>query len=718
MTARRCWLPLISLVALCAAAAVSQDNTASQRLIYPETKKAGQVDDYDGIKVADPYRWLEDVDSEDTKAWVQAQNKVTDAYLRQIPERTQLRKRLTELWNYERYGVPVKQGGRYFYLGNRGLQNQSVLYTAKRLDEQPTELLDPNKMSSDGTLAVLFFEPSRDGKLVAYEGRQSGSDWEEWRVRDVATGRDLPDALKWLKFSSAAWTPEGKGFYYCRYDEPKEGIYLQANYNHKIYYHRLGNPQSEDALVFEQPAQKDLVFYRGAEVTEDAQYLIISAMKGASQAAAVWYKDFTKKDAPIQTLIPVGDKSYHFIGNDGPIFWFRTDWDAPRYRIIAIDVRNPDHAHWKVVVPEKSETLADVKTINNTFVAVYLKDAHSQVKIFDLKGRFLRELDLPGLGTVGYLSGKRSDKEAFYSFENFTTPKTVYRCDAITGKTSAFRKLKLGFNPDDYETRQVFYPSKDGTRIPMFITAKKGLKLEGNTPTVLYAYGGFNNPFSPEFSVGNLVWMEMGGIYALANIRGGGEYGQEWHQAGMKAKKQNVFDDFIAAAEWLIANRYTSTPKLAIYGQSNGGLLIGACLTERPDLYGAALPSVGVLDMLRFHKFTIGWAWVPEYGSSDNPGDFKALYAYSPLHNVKVGTKYPPTMVLTADHDDRVVPGHSFKFAAALQAAQAGTAPILIRIETRAGHGGDRPTSKAIDEYVDMWGFLVKALKVRPPRQE
>ena len=718
MVANRLWLPVVMLVAVVGISAVPQDNTAIRRQGYPATKKVEQVDDYHGVKVADPYRWLEDTDSADTLAWVKAQNEVTNAYLDAIPERARIRKRLTELWNYERYRGLVQEGGRYFYLRNDGLQNQSVLYTAKSLDEQPTELLDPNKMSPDGTLAVLFFEPSRNGKLVAYEGRQSGSDWEEWRVRDVATGKDLPDTLKWLKFSPAAWTPDGKGFYYCRYDEPKEGVYLQANYYHKIYYHRLGSPQSEDTLVFEQPAQKDLVFYRGARVTEDGHFLIISAMKGASQAAAVWYKDLTIKDAPIQSLVPVGDRSFHFIDNDGPIFWFRTDLDAPRYRIIAIDIRRPERANWKVVVPEMVETLTDVKTIHNTFVAHYLKDAHSQLKVFDLKGGFLRDIDLPGLGSAFSLTGKRSDKEAFYSFENFTTPRMVYRYDAITGKTSVFRNLKLGFNPDDYETRQIFYTSKDGTRIPMFITAKKGLKLEGNTPTLLYAYGGFNNPFSPEFSVGNLVWMEMGGIYALANIRGGGEYGQEWHREGMKAKKQNVFDDFIAAAQWLIANKYTSTPKLAIYGQSNGGLLIGACLTQRPDLYGAALPSVGVLDMLRFHKFTAGSAWVSEYGSSDNADEFNALYAYSPLHNVKAGTKYPPTMILTADHDDRVVPGHSFKFAAALQAAQAGPAPVLIRIETRAGHGGDRPTSKAIDEYADMWGFLVKALDVRLVQRE
>lgn len=699
------------LTVICIAGSVTC--ALSQTVQYPQTRKADQVDEYHAVKVADPYRWLEDTDSPETAAWVQAQNKVTSAYLEGIAERSAIRKKLTELWNYERYGVPQQEGGRYFYLRNDGLQNQGVLYTAASPQAQARELLDPNKMSPDGTLAVLYFEPSRDGRLVAYESRQSGSDWEEWGVVDVVTGKRLPDLLKWLKFSAAAWTPDNKGFYYCRYDEPKDGVFLQANYNHKIYYHRLGDPQSADRLVFEQPQQKDLVFYRGAQVTDDGRYLVISAMKGASQAAAVWYQDLSKKNAPVQSLIPVGDNSYHFIDNDGPVFWFRTDSNAPHYRIIAIDIRHPDPAEWKVLVPEAPETLVTVKTIDNTFFTVYLRDAHSQVKVFDLRGKLLRNLELPGLGTVGYVNGKRVDKEAFYLYESFTVPRTVYRYDASTGATSMFRRLKLGFDPGEYETRQVFYTSKDGTRVPMFITAKKGLKLDGNTPTVLYAYGGFNNPFSPEFSVGNLVWMDMGGIYALANIRGGGEYGQQWHEAGMKTKKQNVFNDFIAAAEWLIANKYTSTPKLAIYGQSNGGLLIGACLTQRPDLYGAALPSVGVLDMLRFHKFTIGWAWVPEYGSSDDSSDFQALYAYSPLHNVRPGAKYPPTMILTADHDDRVVPGHSFKFAAALQAAQAGPAPILIRIETRAGHGGDRPTTKAIEEYVDMWGFLVKALDLQ-----
>jgi prolyl oligopeptidase len=675
---------------------------------YPSARKSDQVDDYHGVKVADPYRWLEDLDSEETRAWVEAQNKLTFAFLNEIPQRTAIRERLTKLWNYEKYGVPFKEGDRYFYTRNSGLQNQSVLYTVNTLDGQPSMILDPNTLSSDGTVAVSGLQVSPDGKLLAYSLSASGSDWQEWKVRDVTTSKDLSDQLKWVKFSGVSWTRDGKGFFYSRYDEPKADALKAINYFQKVYYHKLGTAQTEDVLVYERPDQKDWLF--GGSVTEDGNYLIVTIYQGTDTKNRVYYKDLKAKDAPVVKLLDDFDAAYTFVGNEGTRFWFQTDREAPRGKLIEIDVANPARATWKVLVPETKERLQGTSVINNKFVLNYLKDAYTQVKIYNTAGKFLSELPLPGIGTADGFNGKATDKETFYAFTGFTTPTTIYRYDFNTGKSTIFRQPKVDLNPSDYETKQVFYPSKDGTKVPMFITHKKGLKLDGNNPTVLYGYGGFDISLTPGFSVGNLVWMEMGGVYAQANLRGGGEYGEEWHQAGMKLKKQNVFDDFIAAAEWLIANKYTSTPKLAIFGGSNGGLLVGAAMTQRPDLFGAAIPAVGVMDMLRFQKFTIGWAWVSDYGSSDNADEFKALYAYSPLHNLKPGTSYPPTLITTADHDDRVWPGHSFKFAAALQAAQAGDAPALIRIETKAGHGAGKPTSKVIEEIADRWAFLVKVL--------
>jgi prolyl oligopeptidase len=682
---------------------------------YPVAKKVDQVDDYHGTKVADPYRWLEDTDSADTKAWVEAENKLTFGYLEQIPARAAIKDRMTKLWNFERYGTPSKHGSRYFYSKNDGLQNQSVLYTVDKLDGEPRALLDPNQLSADGTVALSGLEISDDGKTMVYGLSASGSDWVELHVRNIDTAQDLPDLIKWVKFSGASLTKDGKGFYYSRYDEPKEATMMRsANYFQKLYFHKIGTPQSADKLVYQRPDQKEWMF--GAGVTDDGKYLIIQVEQGTEEKNRVYYQNLAQPDAPVVKLLDLQDASYSFIDNVGPIFYFRTDLQAPRYRIIAIDTRQPDRADWKTVIPEAPETMQSVNTVNDQFIVSYLKDAHTQVKIFDLNGKFVRELALPGIGSAGGFGGKRTDKETFYSFTSFTSPATVYRYDMVTAQSTVFRKPKLLFNPDDYETKQVFYKSKGGTRIPMFLTYKKGIKLDGQNPTLLYAYGGFNISMTPGFSPANLVWMEMGGIYAVANIRGGGEYGQAWHEAGMKLHKQNVFDDFIAAAEWLIANKYTSTPKLAIRGGSNGGLLVGAVETQRPDLFGAALPQVGVMDMLRFQKFTIGWGWVSDYGSSDNPAEFKAIYAYSPLHNIKPGTKYPPTMVTTADHDDRVVPGHSFKFTATMQAAQAGPAPILIRIETKAGHGGGKPTTKQIEETSDLWAFLVKSLKMPEPK--
>ncbi|HEV8481988.1 MAG TPA: prolyl oligopeptidase family serine peptidase [Blastocatellia bacterium] len=695
-------------------ALVTAGSTGAQRSFkYPESKRMDQVDDYHGTKVADPYRWLEDADSEETRAWVAAQNKLTHSYLDEIPARAQIKERLTKLWNFERFSAPFKEGDRYFYSKNDGLQNQSVIYTTTSLDSRAEVLIDPNNLSSDGTVALTGLEISRDGKLMAYGLSTSGSDWQEWRVRDVETRKDLPDLVKWVKFSSASWTPDGKGFFYSRYDEPNEKTKMAAaNYFQKLYFHRVGTLQSEDLLVYERPDQKEWGF--GGTVTEDGRYLIISVWKGTDRKNRIYYKDLQARDARVVTLLDEFDAYYGFVGNDGPLFWFQSDFNAPRGRLVAIDTTKPERKNWRELVPQTADTLDSVTVVHDRFIASYLKDARTQVKVFKLDGTFVREVDLPGIGTARGFGGKRKDRETFYAFTGFTTPTTIYRYDVATGKSTIFRRPKVDFNPGDYETKQVFYESKDGTRVPMFIVHKKGLILNGANPTYLYGYGGFNIPTVPAFSVSNLVWMEMGGVYASANLRGGGEYGEDWHQAGTKLQKQNVFDDFIAAAEWLIANKYTSTPKLAIGGASNGGLLVGAALTQRPDLFGAALPAVGVMDMLRFQKFTIGWAWVSDYGSSDNQEEFKALYAYSPLHNIKPGTRYPPTMVTTADHDDRVVPGHSFKFAAALQASQGAPAPVLIRIETKAGHGAGKPTSKVIEEIADCWGFLVRVLGMNP----
>ncbi|MCC5663016.1 prolyl oligopeptidase family serine peptidase [Nostoc sp. CHAB 5784] len=693
--------------------------SSKKPLTYPSSHKSNQVDNYHSTLVADPYRWLEDPDSEETRAWIEAQNQVTFGYLSEIPTREKIKQRLTKLWDYEKYGIPFKEGEslqdgsteRYFYFKNDGLQNQSVLYTLKTLDDQPKVLLDPNKLSEDGTVALSGLSISEDAKLLAYSLSASGSDWQEWKVRDVETGEDLQDHLKWIKFSGASWTHDNQGFFYSRYDEPNEKTQLEdVNYYQKLYYHQLGKPQSEDALIYHRPDQKEWGFSGG--VTEDGRYLIISIWLGTDSKNLVFFKDLTNPNAEVVELINQFEADYSFIDNDDSVFYFRTDLNAPRGRVIAIDSKNPAPENWREIIPQSAETLESVGILNNQFVADYLKDAHSQIKIFDLKGEFIREVELPGLGSAGGFGGKRHDTETFYSFTSFTTPGTIYRYDMVTGKSTIFRQPQVDFNPNDYETKQIFYHSKDGTKVPMFITHKKSIKLDGNNPTYLYAYGGFNASMTPGFSVSLLVWMEMGGVYAMPNIRGGGEYGEEWHQAGMKDKKQNVFDDFISAAEWLIANKYTKTEKLAIAGGSNGGLLVGACITQRPDLFGAALPAVGVMDMLRFHKFTIGWAWTSEYGSADNPEEFPALYTYSPLHNIKPNTAYPATLITTADHDDRVVPAHSFKFAAALQEAHAGDAPTLIRIETKAGHGAGKPTAKIIEEAADKWAFLVRTLNV------
>jgi len=685
------------------------DLIAQPLLAYPKTIQTNQVDDYGGVKVSDPYRWLEDDNSAGTKAWVEAQNKVTFGYLDKIPERKNIRDRLTRLWSYERYGIPFKEGGHYFFTRNDGLQNQSVLYTVDSLEAKPRVLLDPNKLTADGTAALSGYAISENGRLMAYGIARAGSDWQEWKVRDVRTAEDLNEEIKWVKFSGASWTKDSKGFFYSRYDEPKPGDQLKGvNYFQKLYFHRLGTPQSDDKAIYERPDHKDWGF--GGEVTDDGRYLIIHVSQGTDTRNRVFYRDLRAPESKVVELLNEFDAEYSFIDNDGPRFWFRTDLKAPRGRVIQIDITKPDRSNWKELIPQAAETLLSAHTLNDQFVVNYLKDAHSQIRIFSRDGRSLRELDLPGIGSVGGFTGKRKDTETFYSFTGFTTPATIYRLDLKTAVSAIFRQPTVECDSAQFETTQVFCRSKDGTRVPIFITQKKGIKLDGSNPTLLYGYGGFNISITPSFSVSHLVWLEMGGVYAVANLRGGGEYGEDWHQGGMKLKKQNVFDDFIAAAEWLIDSNYTSPAKLAIEGRSNGGLLVGACLTQRPDLFGAALPGVGVMDMLRFHKFTIGWAWTSDYGSADNADEFKALYQYSPLHALKPGVKYPATLVTTADHDDRVVPAHSFKFAARLQECQAGEKPALIRIETRAGHGAGKPTAKQIEESADELAFLVHEL--------
>lgn len=687
-------------------------NISAQSIQYPKTKKVEQVDDYHGIKVADPYRWLEDANSQETKAWIEEQNKITRVYLDNIPQRDKIRKRLTELWNYEKYSAPFRRGDKYFYLKNDGLQNQSVLYVADSLRGEGRILLDPNKLSPDGTVSLTGFAVSEDGKLLAYGLSSGGSDWQEWRVRNVETGQDLPDVIKWVKFSTASWTKDGKGFFYSRYPEPDEKTKLAGqNFYHRLYYHKVGTSQSEDKLIYERPDHKEWGF--GGEVTEDGIYLIINVWKGTDPRNLILYKDLTKPDSKVVELISEFENDYRFLGNDGKIFYFLTDYQAPRKRIIAINIESPDRKDWREIIPQANETIADASLVGNYIIVSYLKDAYTQTKVYDLSGKFIREVKYPTIGTASGFYGRRNDTETFYIFTSFAVPPTIYRYNLATGISEVFRQPSVKFDPKEIEVKQVFYRSKDGTRVPMFIVHKKGIRLDGNNPTLLYGYGGFNISLTPSFSVSRIVWLEMGGVFAMPNLRGGGEYGEEWHRAGTKLKKQNVFDDFIAAAEWLINNKYTSPKKLAISGGSNGGLLVGAVLNQRPELFGAALPAVGVMDMLRFHKFTIGWAWTSEYGSPDNPDEFKAIYAYSPLHNIKKSAKYPAVLITTADHDDRVVPAHSFKYAAALQEAQAGAAPILIRIETRAGHGAGKPTSKQIDEQADIYAFLIKNLEIK-----
>ncbi|MCP4592665.1 MAG: S9 family peptidase [bacterium] len=686
---------------------------AQAPLEYPPAQKGEVVDVYHGVEVSDPYRWLEDSDAADTRVWIDAQNELTYGFLESIPERPAIIERLTTLWNYEKYGTPKKKGDRYFFSKNDGLQSQSVLYTVDTLEGEARVLLDPNTLSEDGTVALAGKSVSDDGRLLAYGLSKAGSDWQEWYVRDVDTGKDLDDHIKWVKFSSASWTADGSGFFYTRYPAPEEGAEFQAvNRFPKLCYHRLGTPQEDDRLIYERTDQPDWMVSGG--VTDDGKYLVIYVSEATGRNNLLFYQELGSEGAPIVELIGEFEAKFSLIDNDGPIFWLKTDLDAPRSRVVAVDLRQPERANWREVIAQAEEPLKSVNLLNDgVFVASYLKDAHSQVRLIDLEGKSLGEVELPGVGSAWGFGGRREDTETFYMYTGLSAPATIYRYDLVSGASTVYRRPKVDFNPEDYVTKQVFYKSKDGTRVPMFIAHRKGLKLNGQNPTFLYGYGGFNISMTPYFSVSNLVWMEMGGVYVIANIRGGGEYGKEWHEAAIKLNRQKSFDDFMAAAEWLIQTKYTSPSKLAIGGGSNGGLLVAACMTQRPELFGAVLAMVPVTDMLRFDKFTIGWAWVSDFGSPDNPEEFAALHAYSPLHNLKPETAYPATLITTADHDDRVVPAHSFKFAAALQAAHGGPAPTLIRIETKAGHGAGKPTAKRIEERADLWAFLVKTLKVQ-----
>jgi prolyl oligopeptidase len=686
----------------------------------PASRRDAVVDDLHGVKVEDPYRWLEEIDSPQTKAWVEAQNRYARQHLDRFPGRESLGKRLAELYHFTRsqpyalgnntYAGILKRGGSLFYLRQDGSQNQPALYV-KPASGAERILIDPNTLSKDGTAALSSWAPSPDGRWLAYGVAKAGSDWQEWFVREVATGKDLPDKLEWIKFASPVWTPDGAGFYYGRFPEPEKGALLTgANYNNKLYYHRLRAAQSSDMLIYERPEQREWSFTPWPAA--DGSYLLILVSHGTRRERMVFVKDLRTQDAKVREVVREFAGRFAPLENNGSVVTFHTTYKAPRGRIIAMDVSRGGLDQAREIVPEAAQALQQVVFTRGHFVAEYLQDAKSAVRIYRPDGKLFREVTLPGAGNAAWSLGLPGETEQFYSFTGFVSPMTIYRYDWDTGKSSPLFSGRLPFDPEAFETRQVFYTSKDGTKIPMFVTAKKGLAPDGRGAALLYGYGGFNVSLLPSFNPLYIAWMEMGGALAIANLRGGGEYGEAWHAAGMKHNKQNVFDDFIAAAEWLIANKYAAKEKVGILGASNGGLLVGACLNQRPDLFGAAIPQVGVMDMLRFHKFTIGRAWVSDYGSPDIPADFAVLRKYSPLHNIRKGVAYPPTLVMTADHDDRVVPSHSFKYAAALQHAHEGQAPILIRIETSAGHGAGKPTSKRIEEGVDMLAFLRHALKI------
>ena len=675
------------------------------QLVYPETKKGDVTDNYNGIKVADPYRWLEDDNSDATKEWVKAQNKVTFDYLATIPQRDKVKKRLEELWNYPRYSSPFKKAQYYYYFKNDGLQNQSVMYRQNGLTGKPDEFLNPNTLNKEGIAALAGTSFSKTGKYFAYSIAVAGSDWQDIFVMESGTQKIMKDKIEWTKFGGANWNGDD-GFYYSGYDKPDEQSKLsKQNLFHKVFYHKLGTDQSKDLLIHED--KEHPLRFHGAGLTEDGRFLILNVSEGTS-GGELWY--WEKKD-PSQTkfklLIPGFSSDPDLIDNNGGKLLLRTNDGAPNFQVVLVDPKNPGKENWKIIIPEKEEALQSVGTGGGFLFASYLKDASSKIYQFTYDGKLVREIKLPGIGSASGFGGEKEDKEFFYTFSSFSTPPSIYRYSIATGQSTLFRKTEVKVKTEDFVTEQVFFSSKDGTKVPMFLTYKKGMVRNGQNPVLLYGYGGFNIPVTPGFSTSNAFFIEQGGIYVSVTLRGGSEYGEKWHKAGMLDKKQNVFDDFIGAAEHLIKEKYTNNQKIAIRGGSNGGLLVGAAMTQRPDLFKVALPAVGVMDMLRFHKFTVGWGWAVEYGNADSASQFPYLYKYSPYHNLKPGISYPATLVTTADHDDRVVPAHSFKFASRLQEYNAGNSPVLIRIETNAGHGAGKPTSKQIEETTDIWSFVM-----------
>lgn len=674
---------------------------------YPETRKTDTVDDYFGTKVADPYRWLEDDNSEETKNWVKAQNKVTFGYLEQITSRNKIKERLTKIWNFEKMSTPYKKGKYYIYSQNNGIQNQGVMYYRDGLNGTPKVLLDPNTLSTDGTVSLSGTSISHDGKYMAYGTSKSGSDWVEYDVLEIETGKKLTDHISWVKFSGVSW--QGDGFYYSRYDAPKGSELSAKNEFHKVYFHKVGTSQDEDKLIYNDTDHPNRNF--GADVTDDQQWLLIYTTESTS-GNALMAMNLAKPNSPMQVIVDNFDNDYGVLDVVGSKMLVRTNKDAPRYRLVEIDINNPAPANWKEIIPQQKELLEETVLAGDKIVVTYLVDVKTKVYIYDRNGNREGEIPMPGIVNCNSLSGSKKDSLLFYNVVSYTAPASIYKYNVLTKTTSLYQKPNIDFNSDDYETKQVFVPGKDGTKIPMFITHKKGIKLDGTNPCFLFGYGGFNISYTPEFRIDRAVFLEAGGVYAVANMRGGGEYGEEWHKAGTKCQKQNVFDDYIAAAEYLVKENYTNKNKLAIHGRSNGGLLIGAVMTQRPDLCKVCIPQVGVLDMLRYHRFTIGRAWSTDYGLSENEAEFKCLYAYSPLHNVKK-VEYPATLIVTGDHDDRVVPAHSFKFAATLQANQQGKNPVLIRIDTNGGHGSGKPTMQQIEEYSDIWAFVFENLGVK-----
>ena len=673
------------------------------KLNYPLTRKTDTVDTYFGTKIPDPYRWLEDDRSEETGAWVKAQNKVTLDYLATIPFREKLKQRLTKIWNFAKVSAPFKKGKNYFFYKNDGIQNQSVLYVQTGLKGSPKILLDPNTLAADGTASLGGLGISKSGKYLAYSINRAGSDWSEIYTMEIETGKKLADEIKWVKFSDIAW--KGDGFYYSAYDAPKAGGSELSNKNefHKVYYHKIGDVQSKDVLIYED--KKNPLRNFSAGITEDEKILLLYGSESTS-GISLSVKELDKPNSDFIPLVNNFENNYGIIHNEGTKLFVVTDKGAPKYQLLEIDIHGkPAYENWKKIIPESSDLLESVSVSNGKFVAKYLKDVSSRLFVFDMNGNKEKEITLPGVCKIDGFDSDMHDSLAFFSYKTFTAPDVVYKYNMSTDKMVIWFKPEIDFKSDNYETKQVFYPSKDGTKIPMFITYKKGIKLDGTNPCFLFGYGGFNSYYSPEFRIDRAVFLENGGIYAIPGLRGGGDYGEDWHKAGTKCQKQNVFDDFIAAAEYLIKEKYTASSKLAIHGRSNGGLLVGAVMTQRPDIAKVAIPTVGVLDMLRFHKFTIGWAWTSDYGSSENKEEFDCIVKYSPLHNIKE-VEYPATLVTTGDHDDRVVPAHSFKFIATLQEKQKGSNPVLVRIDTNAGHGAGKPTSKQIEEYADIWSFV------------